>query len=74
MKKKKEGKDRIINFKIRENILDNNKNEKLKELEIELKKKNRQLQIRPAPKKKSHALRSYDYIQRKNERKNRKQK
>ena len=61
--KNKEGKDRIINFKIRENILDNNKNEKLKELEIELKKKNRQLQIRPAPKKKNHRLRSYDYAQ-----------
>ena len=55
--------DRIIQFKIRENIFDMNKNDKLKEIEKELKKKNRQLQIRPAPKKKNHRLRSYDYAQ-----------
>ena len=57
---KKDKYERIIHFKIRENIFDK-KNEKLKVIEKELKKNNRQLQIRPAPKKKSHALKSCDF-------------
>ena len=62
MKNEKKNKnDRVIHFKIRENIKDNKRNEKLKSIEKELKKKNRQLQIRPAPKKKNHNLKSYDY-------------
>ena len=55
---KKNKNDRVIHFKIRENI--KKKNEKLKRIEKELKKKNRQLQIMSAPKKKSHNLKSYD--------------
>lgn len=57
----KNNNDRVIHFKIRENIFDDKKNEKLKDIEKELKKKNRQLQIRPAPKKKSHGLKSCDF-------------
>ena len=58
---KKNKNDRIIHFKIRENIYNDKKNDKLKSIEKQLKKKNRQLKIRPAPKKKSHGLKSYDY-------------
>ena len=57
---KKDKNERIIHFKIRENAFEK-KNEKLKDIEKELKKNNRQLQIRPAPKKKSHALKSCDF-------------
>lgn len=58
---KENNNDRIIHFKIRENIVDDKKNEKLKDVERELKKKNRQLQIRAAPKKKNHGLKSCDF-------------
>jgi len=71
---KKNKNDRIIQFKIRENIFDSKKNEKLNEIEKELKKNHRQLRIRPAPKKKSHALKSCDYIDKKNERNKRAEK
>ena len=58
---KKNKDDRVIHFKIRENIFETKKNEKLKDIEKELKKNNRQLQIRPVTKKKRHGLKSCDY-------------
>ena len=64
---KKNKDDRIIHFKIRENIFEtkkNEKNEKLKNIEKELKKNNKQLQIKPMLKKKNHALKSCDYYYR----------
>ena len=66
--------DRIIQFKIRENIFNSKKNEKLNEIEKELKKNNKELRIRPAPKKKSYALKSWDYINKKNGKNKRKEK
>ena len=56
--------DRIIQFKIRENIK-TKQNEKLKDIEKELKKNNKQLQIKPVPKKKNHGLKSCDFYYRK---------
>jgi len=60
-------KDRILQIKIRENIFDKKKNDKLKSIEKELKKKNRQIQIKLAPKQKNHRLRSADFMLKKNE-------
>ena len=66
----KNTKDRILKIKIRENVFDKKKNDKLKSIEKELKKKNRQIQIKLAPKQKNHRLRSADFMFRKNENKN----
>ena len=62
--------DRIIQFKIRQNIFETKKNEKLKDIEKELKKNNKQIQIKPMPKKKNHGLKSYDFYYRNLNRKN----
>ena len=62
--------DRILQLKVRENIFDKKKNEKLKSIEKELKKKNRQLQIKLAPKQKNHRLRSADFMYKKINKKN----
>ena len=62
---KKNEKDRILKFKIRENIFDKKKNDKLKTIEKELKKENMQIRIKPAPKEKSHRLRSADFVYKK---------
>lgn len=58
---KKDKSDRVIHFKIRENIYEDKKNRKLKDIEKELKKKNGQLKIKPAPKKKNYRLKSSDF-------------
>ena len=59
-------KDRILQIKIRENIFEKKKNDKIKNIEKELKKKNRQIQIKLAPKQKNHRLRSADFMYDKN--------
>ena len=66
----KNANDRILQLKIRENIFDKRKNEKLKSIEKELKKKNRQLQIKIASKQKNYRLRSADFMYRKIDNKN----
>ena len=68
----KNEKDRILQIKIRENLYDKKKNDKLKSIEKELKKKNRQIQIKPAPKPKNHRLKSADFVYGKNENKSKK--
>ena len=59
-------KDRVLQIKIRENIFEKKKNDKIKNIEKELKKKNRQIQIKLAPKQKNHRLRSADFMYDKN--------
>ena len=68
----KNEKDRVLQLKIRVNLYDKKKSDKLQSIEKELKKKNRQIQIRPAPKPKNHRLKSADYIYGKNGNKNKK--
>jgi predicted Zn-ribbon and HTH transcriptional regulator len=63
----KDNKDRIIHFKIREDINDKKNNNDLKKIEKILKKNNKQLEIKPAPKKKGYGLKEIDfYDKRKN--------
>ena len=57
----KNNKDRIIHFKIREDINDKKNNNDLKKIETILKKNNKQLEIKPAPKKKGYGLKTIDF-------------
>ena len=60
----KDKNDRVIQFKVRENVADKKKNLQLKNVEKILKKNNKDLQIKPAPKKKGHGLKSCDFFTR----------
>ena len=57
----KNNKDRIIHFKIREDINDKKNNSDLKKIETILKKNNKELEIKPAPKKKGYGLKEIDF-------------